>query len=114
MYPPADPNPPCSTTSHPRFFAGMDSVISAYTIGSIPPADMPMMVHMNRFQPNEGMKPQIDVAMNRIDARRMAARLPTRSASTPQINDPTVVPVNANSGSIAARDVRIPYSALVP
>jgi hypothetical protein len=42
------------------------------------------MTHMKRFQRNEGMKPQIDVAMNRIDASRMAARRPIRSESKPQ------------------------------
>ena len=40
----------------------IDSDISEYTVGSIPPADMPITRHITRFQPNAGMNPQIELA----------------------------------------------------
>src|SRR5262245_16960005 len=104
--------PPCSTTSQPRGPAGIDSAMSAYTIGSMPPAATPMRKHMNRLAQNAGMVPQMAVPMNSSDASRMAARRPMRSAMTPQKTDPSVVPASAHTTSHADLDAGMPYSAL--
>ncbi len=50
--------------------------MSAYTIGSIPPADSPITKHMNRFHANDGMKPQIEVPRKNIAARRIDGASP--------------------------------------
>ncbi len=42
----------------------------------MPPAAAPIMKHMIRFQPNDGMAPQIEVPMNITAASRIAARRP--------------------------------------
>ena len=82
MYAPAT-SPPISTISQLRCRAGMVSASRANAIGSIPPTAAPMRKHMSRFQPNPGIAPQMDVAMNMTPASRIDARRPMRSPSQP-------------------------------
>lgn len=75
---------------------------------------MPIRKHITRFQAKAGIAPQIAVETNKMVDRRMETRRPWTSASQPHMNDPTVVPVSAISGSSAASDLAIAYSAESP
>ncbi len=59
-----------------------------------------MNKHIATFHLNDGIQPQIPVLMKIRDASRIELRRPRRSASIPQMSDPTVVPMRAISGSI--------------
>ncbi len=72
------------------------------------------MKHIARFHWNEGMAPQIAVPTNMIAARRMEARRPNTSASTPQTREPATVPVRAVKGSMATAALVRPYSLATP
>ncbi len=106
--------PPSATSSQPRCAAGTVSAIRVNVIGSRPPADAPMRKHIARFQPNEGIAPQIAVPMNIRAPSRIAARRPKASATRPHSTEPTVVPVSATSASRLAVGLVIAYSALMP
>ena len=69
---------------------------------------------MNKLIRYDGIVPQIDVPMNISEARRMAARRPSRSAMTPQNTDPIVVPVNAQTSSQPLDDCGRRYSDTIP
>ncbi len=69
---------------------------------------------MARFQPNDGIAPQMAVPMNISADSRIAERRPKRSATRPHTTEPTVVPVSANSASTLAPELSMPYSARMP
>src|SRR5258708_11950916 len=66
------------------------------------------------FHQSEGIAPQMEVPTNITDERRIEARRPKRSASAPQTNDPTAVPMSAENGSSATVARSTPYSARIP
>jgi len=120
MYAPAT-SPPISTSSQPRWRAGIVSAIRVNMIGSIPPTPSPMTKHISMLSQNCGIEPQMLVAMNAIAAIMIDARRPMRSPIHPQRNEPSTVPVIPESGSSAAGIVPAllsgdlsPYSMVMP
>lgn len=73
-----------------------------------------MKKHIARLAPKAGMDPQMAVAMNSNEASRIEARRPIRSAREPHTSEPTVVPVRAARGRVAAWAVDRPYSSRIP
>ena len=73
-----------------------------------------MRKHIARFHSNEGIAPQIAVAMNMIADSRIAARRPNRSPRRPQTTEPTVVPISAHKASFAAVCLEMSYSTVMP
>ena len=74
------------------------------------PTDTPMSQHMNTFVSNDGIAPQILVAINSIVDNNIEYLLPTRSARNPHTMDPRTVADMAIVGSLAPSVLDIPYS----
>jgi hypothetical protein len=85
------------------------------TSGSMPPAEAPIRKHTSRFHEKLGIVPHIAVATKNSVARYSDGLRPQRSASLPQINEPTTVPVSAQSGHHSAtKRGEMWYSAAAP
>ena len=78
------------------------------------PTETPISQHMKTFVAKEGIAPQIEVAIKRIVESKIEYFLPTRSARTPQIIDPTTVPDIATVGRTAPSVFVKPYSLSRP
>ena len=65
---------------------------------------------MNTFVSNDGIAPQILVAINSIVDNNIEYLLPTRSARNPHTMDPRTVADMAIVGSLAPSVLDIPYS----
>lgn len=118
-------NPPVSTVAHEclrggiknidpyvqRFLNGADrQVMVRYKEISSLPTDTPISQHMNTLVANDGIAPQIEVAMKRIVERSMEYFRPTLSAIIPHTIDPMTVPDIAIVGSNAPAVFVRPYS----
>ena len=66
------------------------------------------------FHQSEGIAPQMEVPTNITDESRIEARRPNKSASAPQTNDPTAVPMSAENGNSATVARSTPYSVRIP